>query len=62
MNKLQETGRRYQRRRLAVEQTYAELVPLIREARKTMSLRAIAAQTGLSFARIHQIEKEQFRE
>ncbi len=55
---LKTTGRRYQRRRLAAETTYAELVPLILEARKTQTLRAIAEQTGLSFARIHQIERE----
>ena len=62
MDKLQETGRRYQRRRRAMETTYGELVPLIREARKTQTLRAIAQQTGLSFARIYQIEKESPRE
>jgi hypothetical protein len=58
MEKLQTVGRRYQRRRRALEATYAELVPLIREARRTQTLRAIASLTGLSFARIHQIEKE----
>jgi hypothetical protein len=58
MDKLQEAGRRYQRRRQAVDVSYAELVPLILEARETQTLRAIATKTGLSWARIHQIVKE----
>ena len=58
MNDTERLARRYQRQRRAADETYAELVPLILEARKTRSLRAIAAETGLSYARIHQIEKE----
>ena len=53
-----QVGRRYQRQRRALEASHAALVPLILEARQTMTLRAIAEATGLSFARIHQIEKE----
>ena len=58
MDDLEKTARRYQKQRAATAATYAELVPLIREARKSQTLRAIAAVTGLSFARIYQIEKE----
>jgi hypothetical protein len=59
MDELQKTARRYQRQRQAVAATYAALVPMIRDARsRGLTLRAIAGMTGLSFARIHQIEKE----
>jgi hypothetical protein len=58
MTETKRLARRYQRQRRALETTYAELVPAILEARKTQTLRAIAAETGLSFARIHQIERE----
>ena len=58
MDELRRVGQRHQRQRRAVEATYRELVPLILEARHSgLSLRAIATETGLSFARIHQIEK-----
>jgi transcriptional regulator with XRE-family HTH domain len=58
MDELTRTGRRYQRRRRLLEETHDELVVQILEARKTLTLRAIADRTGLSFARIHQIEKD----
>ena len=59
MDELQKAARRYQRQRQATAASYAVLVPLIREARaRGLTLRTIAAMTGLSFARIHQIEKE----
>lgn len=62
MTPLEEAGRRYRRQRRAIEATHAELVPLILEARRAgMTLRAIAEATGLSFARIHQIEQEAAR-
>lgn len=56
-------GRRYQRRRRALEMTHAELVPLIRAARREgLTLRRIGELTGLSYARVYQIEKEAERE
>jgi hypothetical protein len=59
MDDLTRTSRVYQRRRAATAETYAALVPLIRQARTSgMTLRAIANVTGLSFARIYQIEKD----
>lgn len=59
MDALVRTARRYQRQRKAAAETYIELVPLIRQARAGgATLRTLAAMTGLSFARIHQIEKE----
>ena len=61
MTPLQTVARRYQHQRRAVAVTHSRLVPLILEARQTMSLRAIAEMTGLSFARIHQIEQEAAR-
>lgn len=59
MTELEIAARRYQRQRAAADRSYAALVPLILEARSSgMSLRAVAAVTGLSWGRIHQIEKE----
>jgi DNA-directed RNA polymerase sigma subunit (sigma70/sigma32) len=59
MEQMQRAARRYQRQRIQLEATYAELVPMIVEARQSgRTLRAIAQVTGLSFGRIHQIEKE----
>lgn len=59
MDDLERTARRYQRQRSAAAATYVDLVRLIREARHSgKTLRAIADLTGLSFARIHQIERE----
>jgi len=59
MDDLQRTARRHQRLRRDLAVTHAELVPLIRAARQSgMTLRAIAEITGLSWARIYQIEKE----
>lgn len=58
MDDLERTARLYQRRRSATEEAYADLLPLIHEARRSgATLRAIAAKTGLSFARIYQIVK-----
>lgn len=59
-DKLQEVGRRHKRQRAALEATAAELAPLIRAARRQSdppTLRQLATLTGLSYARIHQIEK-----
>ena len=59
MDELVRVSRRYQRQRTAAHDTYVALVPLILGARKSgMTLRAIADATGLTFARIYQIEKE----
>ena len=59
MDDLQRTARRHQRLRRVLAVTHAELVPLIRAARQSgRTLRAIAEITGLSWARIYQIEKE----
>lgn len=56
---LAKVARRYARQRRAAQATQTDLVPLILEARNSgLTLRDIAAQTGLSYARIHQIEKE----
>ncbi len=58
MTDLERVAKRYQRQRAAAAATYDELVPLIRAERAGgKTLRAIAETTGLSFARIHQIEK-----
>lgn len=58
MDDLARVARRYQRQRTAASDTYHDLVPLILAARKSgMTLRAIADATGLTFARIHQIER-----
>lgn len=62
MDQTTRVARRYQRQRRALDATYAELVPLILEARKMYTLRAVAAMTGLSFGRIHQIEQEARRD
>jgi transcriptional regulator with XRE-family HTH domain len=44
--------------RMQTDDARHDLVPLILAARKSgMTLRAIADATGLTFARIHQIEK-----
>jgi hypothetical protein len=62
MDDLARTAKRYQRERVTVGNTYVQLVGLILAARRSgMTLRAIADVTGLSFARIHQIEKEATR-
>jgi hypothetical protein len=59
MDDLTRVARRYQRERVTAASTYVQLVGLILAARRSgMTLRAIADVTGLSFARIHQIEKE----
>ena len=51
-------AQRYQRRKRAAADSYAALVPVILAARKSgATLRAVADLTGLSFARIYQIEK-----
>lgn len=56
---LAKVARRYARQRRAADATKAELVPLILAARHSgLTLRDVAAQTGLSYARIHQIEQE----
>ena len=58
MDDLARTAKRYQRVRSQTADAYHDLVPLILAARKSgMTLRAIADATGLTFARIHQIEK-----
>jgi hypothetical protein len=57
MTELERVGQRYQRRRQILTRTHAQLVPLILEARRQgLSLRQIADVTGLSFARIYQID------
>jgi molybdate-binding protein len=59
MTELEKVGRRYARQRAAVELTHRELVEQILAARAAgVTLRDVAAKSGLSFARIHQIEKE----
>jgi len=59
MTDLERVGRLYQKRRRDLDATKSELAPLIREARKDgMTLRRIASLTGLSYARVYQIEKE----
>ena len=51
-------AQQYQRRKRAAADAYAALVPVILAARKSgATLRAVADLTGLSFARIYQIEK-----
>lgn len=56
---LAESSRRYWRRRGALRDATIELQADVRAARAAgMTLRAIAAATGLSFARIHQLTKE----
>lgn len=56
---LRRLGQRHQRRISAVNESRAELGSAILEARRSgMTLRKIADLTGLSFARVHQIEQE----
>jgi hypothetical protein len=56
--RLKETSERYASSVRDVESQRARLYVLIREARASgMSLREIARETGLTFARIHQITR-----
>lgn len=59
MNEVRRIGRRFQRQKKALEATHEELAGAIVEARRGgATLRAIAAATGLSYARIFQLTKE----
>jgi hypothetical protein len=58
-DELRALGRRYQRRRAAVEADQRLLHQKVREARAAgLPLRRIAELSGLSFGRIHQLTKE----
>ena len=55
---LRRAMRRYHARQAGVEEAYDNVRSTVLEARQTMTLRQIAKATGLTFARVHQIEKE----
>lgn len=56
---LRTMAQRYQRQKRTTGEMYVALVPMILAARKDgMTLRAVADATGLSFARIYQIEQK----
>jgi DNA-directed RNA polymerase sigma subunit (sigma70/sigma32) len=61
VDELDAIAARFRRRRALLAESTTELEAWIRRARRAPdppTLRAIAAKTGLSYARIHQIEKD----